>query len=292
VGPEKTAYPPAALPPDSLPETPKAAPPILRIAEERNTMTNRHNRILDVLTKTQKVEVTALAELLSVSQVTIRKDLDTLERRGLIRREHGYACVDLTNDVSKCIAYNYDVKKRIARRAAETVQEGETVFIESDSICALLAEELVNSKRDITIVTNSVFITNHISHSRTSNGKIILLGGYFEKDAQVTVGPMTSKCAEIFYSDKVFIGVDGFSESFGFTGRDHLRAETIQSLASQVKDIIVLTDSETFTKPGVVGLLHTDKVAKVYTDDDIPPTVEVFLQGRDVEIQKIPRRGE
>jgi DeoR/GlpR family transcriptional regulator of sugar metabolism len=253
-------------------------------------MTNRHNKILNILTKNQKVEVTVLAEMLAVSQVTIRKDLDSLERQGLIRREHGYACVDITNDVSRCLAYNYDVKKRIALRAAETVQDGETVFIESDSICALLAEELVKTRKDVTIITNSVFITNHISHA--PNGKIILLGGYFEKDAQVTVGPMTSKCAEIFFSDKFFIGVDGFSEVSGFTGRDHMRAETIQSLASQVKDIIILTESETFSKPGVVGLVHTDKVATVYTDDEIPQDVEVYLQGRDVEIRKIPRNAE
>ncbi|MDR0399347.1 MAG: DeoR/GlpR family DNA-binding transcription regulator [Treponema sp.] len=253
-------------------------------------MMNRHNRILDVLIQKQKVEVTVLAGLLSVSQVTIRKDLDILEQRGLVRREHGYACVDLTNDVRKCMAYNYDVKKRIALRAAETVQDGETVFIESDSICALLAEELVNTRRDVTIVTNSVFITNHIS--RTQNGKIILLGGYFEKDAEVTVGPITSKCAEIFFSDKFFIGVDGFSESVGFTGRDHLRAETIQNLAGHVKDIIVLTESETLSQPGVVGLVHTDKVAKVYTDDEIPSTVEGYLREKEVEVQKIPRKAE
>ncbi|MDR2746398.1 MAG: DeoR/GlpR family DNA-binding transcription regulator [Treponema sp.] len=253
-------------------------------------MTNRHNKILNVLTKSQKVEVAALAEMLGVSQVTIRKDLDSLERQALVRREHGYACVDLTNGVGKCMAYNYDVKKRIALRAAETVQDGETVFIESDSICALLAEELVNTRKDVTIVTNSVFITNHISHA--PNGKIILLGGYFEKDAQVTVGPMTSKCAEVFFSDKFFIGVDGFSETFGFTGRDHLRAETIQSLASQVKDIIVLAESETFSKSGVVELVHADKVATVYTDDEIPQDVELYLQGRDVDIQKIPRNAE
>ncbi|MDR1970469.1 MAG: DeoR/GlpR family DNA-binding transcription regulator [Treponema sp.] len=253
-------------------------------------MTNRHSRILEALTRDIKIEVAALAEMLLVSQVTIRKDLDNLERRGLIRREHGYACIDLYSDVSKCMAYNYDVKKRIALRAAETVQEGETVFIESDSICALLAEELVNTRKDVTIVTNSVFITNHIRHA--PNGKIILLGGYFEKDDQVTVGPMTSKCAEVFFCDKFFIGVDGFSESFGFTGKDHLRAETIQSLASQVKDIIVLTESETFKKPGVVGLVHTDRVAKVYTDDRIPPSAEEYLQGRDVDIQKIPRNAE
>jgi DeoR/GlpR family transcriptional regulator of sugar metabolism len=249
-------------------------------------MTSRHNKILEALTKNQKIEVTALAEMLAVSQVTIRKDLDALEERGLVRREHGYACIDLTSDTSKNMAYNYDVKKRIAVRAAETVQDGETVLIESDSICALLAEELVNTKKDVTIVTNSVFLANYIRYA--PNGKIILLGGIFEKDAQVTVGPMTCKCGEIFFSDKFFIGVEGFSEAYGFTGRDHVRAETVQSLANQAKDTIVLVDSEKFSKPGVVGLVRTDKVATVYTDDGIPQAVETLLHEKDVAIEKVP----
>jgi DeoR/GlpR family transcriptional regulator of sugar metabolism len=251
-------------------------------------MTARHNKILEALTKNQKIEVAALAEMLAVSQVTIRKDLDVLEERGLVRREHGYACIDLTSDTSKNMAYNYDVKKRIALRAAETVADGETVLIESDSICALLAEELVNTKKDVTIITNSVFIANHIRH--VPNGKIILLGGLFEKESQVTVGPMTYQCAEIFFSDKFFIGAEGFSETFGFTGRDHMRAETIRNLASQAKNIIVLTDSEKFTRPGVVGLVRPDQISTVYTDDGIPLGIESSLREKAVEIKKVPLR--
>jgi DeoR/GlpR family transcriptional regulator of sugar metabolism len=253
-------------------------------------MTHRHHKILDALTEHQKVEVATLAGMFSVSQVTIRKDLDFLEERGLIRREHGYACIDLSKGQSTCMAYNYDVKRRIALRAAATVEDGETVFIESDSICALLAEELVNTKKDVTIVTNSVFIANHIRSA--PNGKIILLGGFFEKDSQVTVGPMTCKCGEVFFSDKFFLGVEGFSESFGFTGRDHMRAETIQNLSGQARDIIVLTESEKFNTPGVVGLVRTDKVATVYTDDEIPPGIENYLHRNDVDIQKVPRKAE
>ncbi|MDR0730656.1 MAG: DeoR/GlpR family DNA-binding transcription regulator [Treponema sp.] len=253
-------------------------------------MTNRHHKILDALTKNQRLEVAALAEMFSVSQVTIRKDLDILDGRGLVRREHGYACIDTSKGVSTCMAYNYDVKKRIALQAAATVEDGETVFIESDSICALLAEELVNTRKDVTIVTNSVYIANHIRHA--PNGKIILLGGVFEKDAQVTVGPMTCKCGEVFFSDKFFLGVEGFSESFGFTGRDHLRAETIQNLSGQAKDIIVLTESEKFRTPGVVGLVRTGEVATVYTDDEIPQGIENYLHENDVKIQKVPRKTE
>jgi DeoR/GlpR family transcriptional regulator of sugar metabolism len=253
-------------------------------------MTNRHHKILEALTKSQKLEVAVLAEMFLVSQVTMRKDLDFLEKRGLIRREHGYAYIDLSRGPSTCVAYNYDVKKRIALEAASTVQEGETVFIESDSICALLAEELVNTRKDVTIVTNSVYIANHIRYA--PNGKIILLGGVYEKDAQVTVGPMTCKCGEVFFSDKFFLGVEGFSEAVGFTGRDHMRAETIQNLSCQARDIIVLTESEKFRTPGVVGLVPTGKVTVVYTDDEIPRGVEDYLHDNAVAIQKVPRKTE
>ncbi|MDR0878933.1 MAG: DeoR family transcriptional regulator, partial [Treponema sp.] len=113
-------------------------------------MTNRHTEILEVLAQSQRMEVTALAELLDVSQVTVRKDLDQLEERGLIRREHGYASLDSADDVGKRMAYHYDIKRRMAIMAAKTVEEGETVMIESGSCCALLAEELANTKKNVT----------------------------------------------------------------------------------------------------------------------------------------------
>jgi DeoR/GlpR family transcriptional regulator of sugar metabolism len=250
-------------------------------------MTNRHYRILEELTRNQKLEVSTLADMLKVSQVTIRKDLDFLEDRGLIYRMHGYAGIDQNDDESKCLALNYSLKKRIVCLAAETVKDRETVMLESGALCALLAEELVNSKKDITIVTNSVFIANHIRH--ISNGKIILLGGYFQKDAQVNVGLMTSKCGENFFPDKFFIQADGFSKNHGFTGRDQLRVETVANLSGQVKNIIVLTESENLNNPGMVSLMRAENVNSVYTDDGILQGIETFLLQRDVRIQKVPR---
>ena len=139
-------------------------------------MTDRRTKILEILAKHNRAEVITLAELLEVSQVTIRKDLDFLEDRGLVHREHGYARLNTSDDTGKRMAFNYATKRRIAKAAAEMVEEGETVMIESGSCCALLAEELANAQKDITIITNSVFIANFIRHaSRTT---IILLGGY------------------------------------------------------------------------------------------------------------------
>jgi DeoR/GlpR family transcriptional regulator of sugar metabolism len=249
-------------------------------------MTNRHTTILELLAKRHQVKVTDLAEVLDVSQVTVRKDLDQLEERGLIRRAHGYASLDVADDVGKRMAHNYAIKKRIARAAAETVEDGETVMIESGSCCAFLAEELVYSKKDVTIVTNSAFIANFIR--RAPNAKIILLGGYYQPESQVLVGPMTSKCGEIFFSDKFFIGADGFLPTFGFTGKDHMRVQTIMDLAERAREVIVLTEAEKFRRQGVLGLVQLEKLAGVYTDTRIPAEAETALLGKNIMLHKVP----
>jgi DeoR/GlpR family transcriptional regulator of sugar metabolism len=249
-------------------------------------MTERHIKILEALAKQQRIEVVVLAKMLDVSQVTVRKDLDSLKEQGLIKREHGYAAMESMDDAGNRLALHYCVKRRIAQAAARMVEEGETVMIESGSCCALLAEELTNNKRNITIITNSVFLANHIR--RAPFGKIILLGGYYQNSSQVLVGSITRKCAEIFIFDKFFIGVDGFTEQTGFTGKDHHRAQTVRDLAEQAGRIIVLTESEKFQNHGVVGLVNnSSKVAAVYTDDKIPQDKEIFLRERNVAVHKV-----
>jgi len=252
-------------------------------------ITKRHTRILELLSRHQRSEVSSLSELLGVSQVTVRKDLDMLEERGLVHREHGYACLNPTNDIGKRLAFNYDIKKRIAQQAAAIVEEGETVMIESGSCCALLAEELANEQKDITIITNSVFIANFIRHA--SRTKIILLGGCYQPESQVVVGPMTRKCGEIFFSDKFFVGTDGFMPGFGFTGKDHLRSQTVMDLSENARDIYVLTDSEKFYHQGVLGLVRLESLSGVFTDDRVPPDIEKQLLESHVTLYKVPQNG-
>jgi DeoR/GlpR family transcriptional regulator of sugar metabolism len=254
---------------------------------ETKMMTQRHTRILEILSRHQRSEVAFLAEALGVSQVTVRKDLDVLEERGLISREHGYACLNNSNDIGKRLAFNYDIKKRIAKDAAATVEEGETVMIESGSCCALLAEELANEQKDVTIITNSVFIANFIRN--TSRTKIILLGGCYQPDAQVVVGPMTRKCGEIFFSDKFFVGTDGFMPEYGFTGKDHMRSQTVMDLAENARDIFILTDSGKFSRQGVLGLVRLESVTGVFTDDQIPAGVEKLLLENNITLHKVPQ---
>lgn len=241
----------------------------------------RHAQILNVVGSKGKVSVNEIAQLVGISEVTVRKDLSKLESRGLLRREHGFAAMLDSDDVSKRLSFNYNVKRKIATIAAPCVKDGETVMIESGSCCTLLAEELVSTHRDLTIITNSVFIASFIRHIR--NSKIILLGGEFQKEAQVMVGPLIQKCVENFYVDKFFIGTDGFND-FGAMSGEIMRAEAVRSMAVNAKRIIILTESKKFSQVGVVSLLPYEKISAIYTDDKIAPSKIDFLRKKNIAV--------
>lgn len=252
-------------------------------------MKGRENSILEILTEQKRIEVTTLAEKLGVSQVTVRKELDALEGKGIIQREHGYAVLRSTDDINGRIAYHYETKRLIAGKAAELVKDGETVMIESGSCCALLAEELVNYKRGVVIITNSAFIAGYVRLK--AQAKIILIGGVYQNDSQVMVGPMIRQGAENFCVDKLFIGTDGYTEQGGFTNSDHMRAQAVRDMASQAEKVIVLTESNKFFRRGVVSLQLADQVKTIITDTGIPDDARQNLEGRGIEVFTVPKKN-
>ena len=237
---------------------------------------DRTSQILELLVKEKKMEVAGLSAHLGVSQVTVRKDLDAMEAQGLIKREHGFAVLSSTDDIKGRLAYHYEEKRRIALRAAELVGDGDTIMIESGSCCALLAAALTESRSGVTIITNSAFIADDF--------QIILLGGIYQQDAQVMVGPMVRQCAENFWVDRFFIGVDGWSARAGFTHQDQMRAQAVRDMACQADRVIVLTESEKFSRHGTVPLNLKDRVKTVVTDlhMEAPVTAELAVRGIEV----------
>lgn len=247
-------------------------------------MRNRYTKLLEIVNENKRIEVSKLAELLNVSQVTIRKDLDVLEEKRLLKREHGYAVITSTDDINSRLAFNYDIKRKIARLACELVADGETVMIESGSCCALLAEELAYNKKDITIITNSTFITSYI---REGNAKVVLLGGDYQSESQVVVGPLTRECMKNFFVDKLFIGTDGYNSKIGFTGKNLMRTETVKAMGESANKIVILTESSKFLERGVVSQFRTEEISYVLTDTNIPDDVLESLKNEKIDVQMV-----
>ena len=249
-------------------------------------MIQRSNRILEILTEQKRIEVSVLAQELGVSQVTVRKDLDELEQKGIICREHGFAALRSNDDINGRIAYHYEVKRRIAAEATLLVHDGDTVMIESGSCCALLAEAIVTSRQDVTIITNSAFIAGFV---RSKPGaKVILLGGCYQNDSEVLVGPMIKQTAANFLVEKMFIGTDGYTSQWGFTNSDHLRAQAVRDMEPQAEQVVVLTESVKFSRRGVVPLHLKKPIYAVITDDGIPRQLEQELLAAGTKVVKVP----
>ncbi|MBQ3451506.1 MAG: DeoR/GlpR transcriptional regulator [Selenomonadaceae bacterium] len=244
-------------------------------------MRERHTQILNLLGEKKKITVLELSELLKVSDVTIRKDLSVLEDKGLLKREHGFATLPESDDVSTRLLFNYETKRRIAQKALESIKDGETLMIESGSCCALLAEEIVTNRRDITIITNSVFIATFLRNK--IGARIILLGGEFQCESQVMVGPLVKRCAENFSVEKFFMGTDGFNELGAMSG-DLMRAEAVRNMAESARRSILLTESKKFSQAGVVSLLPYREIDSIYTDEKISETTQKNLEGRGVQV--------
>ena len=245
-------------------------------------MPSRTNRILEILTERTRVEVSQLADELGVSQVTMRKDLTELERRHLIRREHGFAVLRSPDNVEGRLAYHYEEKRAIARRAAALVRDGDTIMVESGSCCALLVAQLAAERREVTVITNSAFIAASVRDDPTV--KVVLLGGIYQKDSQVMVGPMVQQCVEGFYVDLLFAGTDGFSARTGFTNSDQMRAQAVRDMAGHAERAIILTESEKLNRHGTVPLALGETPVAVITDEDLSDEARTALATAGIEV--------
>lgn len=248
-------------------------------------MSKRSEALLEIVNEKKKIEVNALADQLHVSKVTIRKDLTELEQKGLLRRRHGYAIINNPDNLSFRLAQNYDTKLKIAQAAAETVAENSTIMIESGSTCALLAEQLGQQGKHITIITNSYFIANYVE--KYPNIEVVVLGGKYQSEAEVVVGPLAKMILTNFHVTQLFIGTDGYTPNVGFFCNDMMRAEIVQSMAAQAATVTVLTDSSKFSAPGVVKQLDIQQVTTVMTDQGLAKSTATGLTHHGIQLQLV-----
>lgn len=245
-------------------------------------MKERHTALLEYIAEHGKTEVSLLADILGTSQVTIRKDLEYLSEKGMLKRERGYALPNDAGDIHYRIAFHIAQKQKIARRASDCIQDGEMLMIESGSTCALFAEQLAKTKKNVTIITNSVFLADYVKGY--PNIELILLGGTLQPHSQSLVGLLTKNSAASFHVDKLFAGTDGYSRDFGFTGDDLARSDTLSAMTECADHVYILTDSGKFSHPGAVSFLPLQDVYEVITDEGLPKEEQDFLLSQGIRV--------
>lgn len=217
--------------------------------------TARRNKIKELLNSGETLRVIELSELLGTSVVTIRKDLDEMERNGLLLRVHGGAVkVSLSpqeNSYMERKNKNRDAKMAIAKAAAALVEEGDSVLINVGSTCSYVCEEL-KDKQNLIVITNSAVMFNQLAHR--DNITMYFLGGRFDTRIQATVGDDVLAQLSKYSPNKLIIGMDGVDPVAGLTAFDHINDQIItRKMIAQARQRILVVDD---SKIGKVAFTH------------------------------------
>jgi DeoR family transcriptional regulator of aga operon len=247
-------------------------------------MRDRIDRVLDILSRSGYRSVAELADELAVSEMTVRRDLDRLEQRRLIKRTHGGAFAG-----QEMIEVDYRVRETVRRAEKEAIgrvawsliQPGESVFIDAGTTTAYLALAMDNTRR-ITVVTNSTIVLNTLE-SRT-NIECILIGGRAHRPSHSLVGPIAEEAVRQFRFTTAFLGAVGINLREGFTQSNIDEVPVKKQVAANSRRVIVLADSSKFNRDVLVLFLRLDQVHTVITDSGIASEDCAALQEKGIEV--------
>ncbi len=213
----------------------------------------RHEYILKRVRDEGVVRVADLVDTLGVSDMTIRRDLGALERRGYLEKTHGGAAAlpgsALYEPGFRAKSTLMQAQKRaIAAEAADLVQPGTAIGLSAGTTTFLLALQLVEVPQ-LTVVTNSIPVAEVLHRSARSDQTVILTGGV-RTPSDALVGPLAAASLRSVHVDMVFMGVHGMYER-GFTTPNILEADTNRALIDCGRQLVVLADH---SKWGVIGI--------------------------------------
>lgn len=248
-------------------------------------MNSRHQQIVHWVNERGHVSVSELSQLTGVSEVTVRQDLNALEKADYLKRVHGSAVALESDNVGARMRTRYPLKKRLAEHAATLIADGEAVFIEGGSTNALLARTLAEQRRSVTIITVSHYIANLLKETDID---VVMLGGLYQKSSESVVGPLTRFCIQQTHFQKAFIGVDGWHPQTGFTGRDMLRCDVVNAVMAKQVETIALTDASKFGQVLPYTLTGPDYVlSRVITDDTLAVEYQTALRAARIAVDLI-----
>lgn len=245
----------------------------------------RQRAILEIVNREGRVLVVDLAKRFRTSQVTIRKDLETLHARGLVYRTHGGALTARGNVLEDPTLLDKEKlhreeKTAIAAEAAKMVSEGQVVILDSGTTTTAVARALRNFQA-LTVITNAVNIAVELSGS---NVEVILTGGNVRKSSFSQVGPLAEETLRKLSADIFFLGVDGFDVDFGLTTPNLLEARVNRAMMDVARRTVAVCDSSKFGKRSLSLLCPTTALHQVITDRGISKSDLGALRKAGVEV--------
>ncbi|MDR3273606.1 MAG: DeoR/GlpR family DNA-binding transcription regulator [Flavobacteriaceae bacterium] len=248
-------------------------------------LNKRQQFILDEIESQKFVEVNTLGEKLTVSAVTIRKDLKFLEDKGLLYRTHGGASKEsqyaFERNINEKEFVQVPQKKKIAEEALKFINNDDFIILASGTSIHYLARVIKGFKK-LTVVTPALRVSMELSKDPFID--VIQLGGTLRKSSISVIGIIPETDLRDFSCNKLFLGVDGIDVNYGLTTSNASEAHLNQVMIESSEKVIVLADSTKINKRGFGKICDIDKVDALITDSGILAEDLETFEGRGIEV--------
>ena len=245
----------------------------------------RRNAILSKLTLEGKVIVADLSRDFGVTEETIRRDLEKLDKDGLAKKTHGGAVatqtmnIDLPYSVRK--RANVDRKQRIAQKIGDMIHDGDYIMLDASST-AIFVTKYIKPRKNITLITNSVEILLELADKEGWN--ILSTGGALKEGALAMVGASAEKMIRGFHVDLAVCSSKGFDMSMGVTDSNEKDSQIKQAIFAAADRKVLAVDSTKFDRIAFARVCDVDEIDTVVTDEKPADRWIEYLKNKDVEL--------
>jgi len=251
-------------------------------------MRERQQKIVEYINKVGIASFADLAQLYGVSPFTIRRDIDYLAQSRLLSKIKGGAQrIETSSQFREArlpnrMRINLNQKERIAEKALELIQSGDTIFLDGSSTIACLARLLAQNSRDITVVTNSVLITLELSEA--SHIRLIGLGGVYDPETFSFVGFDIGEDAGSIYIEKAFFSCTGLIPEEGTFENAAFNRNTKRLIAQRANQVYLLLDSSKVGQRALNRVLNINEINVLITEKPFSPDEQAVLTDNHVEV--------
>jgi DeoR/GlpR family transcriptional regulator of sugar metabolism len=254
----------------------------------------RRAAIQDLLRERHEVTVNDLVERFDVSIMTVHRDLDALENRGVLRKVRGGATAQPSTFYENALAFRIEestaAKEAIGEAAARLVAPGSSIVLDDSTTVLAMLPHLVNSPQ-LTIVTNFVSVLDAVRAMTDDTIDVIFVGGTYKSKYGSVGGALTVNSLKEFRVDQCFLSVSAVNVALGAFHREADHAELKRAMIGIAEESILLVDSTKFTKRAMHRIVDFDAFKLVIVDEATPHEVVDGLRARSVAVEVADRRS-
>lgn len=244
----------------------------------------RRRKIIEYINANQSVKVIELSKDFNVTEETIRRDLEKLEKEGVLMRTYGGAVlIEKEHDdqpFSVRSRENIENKKQIGLMLNQLIQDGETIMMDS-STTSLEVAKIIGDSKSITLITNSMGLAMEVVHF--DEMQVICAGGTLRRKSLSFIGPTARKGIYSYYADKVILSCKGIDMEKGIMESNEMEADVKKAMIESAKTVILVVDHTKFNTLSMIRLYDLSKVDIIVTDTKPSQEWMVYLEEKKIQ---------